>query len=511
MGRRKVFKDLESAWNTDKLWNDSDLLAESHRLFKHTKYFDKVHDDTVKALPEYTGFQDSYEKDLFILLYGSENQSNPNADWLNRRLTEEIKKCKGFPALKTVCENREMFALTASVSLFCSLTGGVISDLITNTQINQWLEVIDDLQEKIKADFRYIRQERAEIKTSTVQQQKKFLNVLNRLHDRQEQCKNLYVKLEEYYLLDSQIRAETEMAVQKATEDVNEIRNILISWGNGEGTVGCIPFDNKVLVRVKQDPQLRDISKFLGKYKEMLIEKRKNEFTYGEGEKYDLTTGNDINACLSADMALLSTPQTQPLFIHKFMNSSLTQYRKREAVTRAKGDIIACIDGSGSMSDTIAWAMALALALQKIAAEDKRKFALIQFGNKEQLRLNEFIPGVYTQAELMDAASHFFNGGTNFERPLDEAMKMIEQGYQDAEIVFITDGKCKISEDFAKGFTEFRESHKLTVTGILLDDSDSNCGDSLRPFCNRIYRTSTTDSDDIAAALLRQIDDGEAA
>ncbi len=511
MGRRKVFKDLESAWNTDKLWNDSDLLAESHRLFKHTKYFDKVHDDTVKTLPEYTGFQDSYEKDLFILLYGSENQSNPNADWLYRRLTEDIKNCKGFPALKAVCESRELFALTASVSLFCSLIGSLISDLIIDAQIDKLLEITNSLKEKIKADFRYIRQERAEIKNSTAQRQKRFLKVINRLHDRQEQCKNLYTKLEECYLLDTQIKAKAEEAVQKAAKDVSQLRNILISWGDGEGTIGCIPFDNKVLKRVKQDSRLLEISKFLGKYKEMLIDKRKNGFTYGEGEKYDLTTGHDINACLSADMALLSTPQTQPLFIHKFMNSSLTQYRKREAVTRAKGDIIACIDGSGSMSDTIAWAMALALALQEIAAEEDRKFALIQFGSKEQLRLNEFIPGVYTQAELMDAASHFFNGGTNFERPLDEAMKMIEQGYQDAEIVFITDGKCKISEDFAKGFTEFRESHKLTVTGILLDDSDSNCGDSIKPFCNRIYRTSTTDVNDIAEDLLRRIDDGEVA
>ena len=163
------------------------------------------------------------------------------------------------------------------------------------------------------------------------------------------------------------------------------------------------------------------------------------------------------------------------------------------------------------MSDTIAWAMALALALQEIAAEDKRKFALIQFGSKGQSRIDEFIPGLYTHEDIMDAASHFFDGGTNFERPLGEAMTLIEQGYQDAEIVFITDGECKISEEFAKRFTEFRESHMLTVTGILVDNSDSNCGDCIKPFCNRIYRTSTTDVNDIAEDLLRRIDNGAAA
>ena len=210
-------------------------------------------------------------------------------------------------------------------------------------------------------------------------------------------------------------------------------------------------------------------------------------------------------------MALLSTPQTQPLFIHKFMNGSLTQYRKREAVAKAKGDIIVCVDGSGSMSGVIAWAMALALALQETAAEDNRKFALIQFGDKDELRMDEFLPGLYTPEDVMNAASYFFNGGTNFERPLNEVMQLIEKGYHDAEVAFITDGRCKISDEFAKRFVEFREIHKLTITGILLDESNSNCGASLQPFCNRLYRTSTMNKNAIAEDLLKRIDSGDAA
>ena len=136
---------------------------------------------------------------------------------------------------------------------------------------------------------------------------------------------------------------------------------------------------------------------------------------------------------------------------------------------------------------------------------------MIQFGSKSQTRIDEFIPGVYTQEDIMNAASHFFNGGTDFERPLQKAIQLIEKGYQDAEIVFITDGECTVSDEFAEQFTKFREGHKLTVTGILIDESDSSCGDSLKPFCNRLYRTSTTDRNDIAADLLRRIDDSEAA
>ena len=290
-----------------------------------------------------------------------------------------------------------------------------------------------------------IKTERHAIKNASPTRQSKFLKTLNRVFDRQKQRENLLDKLDELFFRYSQVTKELEMAIRDAENEILALQNILISWGNEAGQGSDISLNAKVLDRVREDTKLFEISQLLGKYKKMLIDKRKNSFTYGEGEKYDLTTGNDINTCLSADMALLSTPQTQPLFIHKFMNGSLTQYRKREAVAKAKGDIIVCVDGSGSMSGVIAWAMALALALQEIAAEDNRKFALIQFGDKDELRMDEFLPGLYTPEDVMNAASYFFNGGTNFERPLNEVMQLIEKGYQNAEVAFVTDGKCRMT------------------------------------------------------------------
>lgn len=509
--RRNVFRDINSALDAEWIWNKKTLFSDNRRLFQFTRYFDKVFEDTRKTMPELPYFYDSYENDLFILLYSDVIPLNPNADWLKKRLTEDIKRCKSFFQLKPVCENRELFALVAAESVFQSLLNATIFKLSKNEPLKQYMDIIDALKAKINADMKYLLLEKTNIKKSNSKQQKQFLKVFNRMNDRMKQCDNLYSKMEDCYLKEQQIQQDIETAVQEALEQVNEIRHTLISWGNDSGTVGNVHFDAEILKRVKSEPKLRDISMLLGKYKEMLIDKRKNSFTYGEGEKYDLTAGNDINACLSSDLALLSTPQTQSLFLHKYMNGNLTQYRKREATTKAKGDIIVCIDGSSSMSEVIAWAMAIAFALWEIAKEDKRKFALIQFGNKNQIRIDEFIPETYTSKDGMDAASHFFNGGTNFERPLGEAMRLIETGYHDAEIAFITDGECMISDQFSKEFLEFRETHKLTVSGILIDDSDSNCGASLQPFCNRIYRSSTLDKNDIAADLIKRIDDGEAA
>lgn len=510
MSKRNVFKDLNSALNSEWLWNCQEYSLNNQRLFRYTKYYDRLYQDMQRQLSGVSDGYHDFEKDLFTLLYTERSEKNPSADWIYRKIAGTMNKSNVFPSLKALCEGKEIFAAIGASYLFQKIND-IIGDLLLNEQIEKYRSVVKELERKITIDVQYIKTERNAIKNAPPTKHSKFLKTLNCVFDRQKQRENLLDKLDELFFRYSQVTKELEMAIRDAEKEILELQNVLISWGNEAGQGSDISLNTKILDRVRKDAKLLEISQLLGKYKKMLIDKRKNSFTYGEGEKYDLTTGNDINTCLSADMALLSTPQTQPLFIHKFMNGGLTQYRKREAVAKAKGDIIVCVDGSGSMSGVIAWAMALALALQEIAAEDKRKFALIQFGDKDELRIDEFLPGLYTPEDVMDAASHFFDGGTNFERPLNEVMQLIEKGYHDAEVAFITDGRCKISDEFAKRFVEFREIHKLTITGILLDESNSNCGASLQPFCNRLYRTSTMNKNAIAEDLLKRIDSGDAA
>ncbi len=42
----------------------------------------------------------------------------------------------------------------------------------------------------------------------------------------------------------------------------------------------------------------------------------------------------------------------------------------------------------------------------------------------------------------MNAAETFLDGGTDFERPLDEAIQLMNAGFENADIVFLTDGLC---------------------------------------------------------------------
>ena len=90
---------------------------------------------------------------------------------------------------------------------------------------------------------------------------------------------------------------------------------------------------------VRNNDTLKKISVMLGKYREIIADKRKNSFSYGLGEKYDITYGNDISNCLSSELALLGAPETEILFFKRYYEKHLQQYRKREPSVKGDGDI----------------------------------------------------------------------------------------------------------------------------------------------------------------------------
>ena len=59
----------------------------------------------------------------------------------------------------------------------------------------------------------------------------------------------------------------------------------------------------------------------------------------------------------------------------------------------------------------------------------------------------------------------------------------------------------KVSDEFAERFTEAKLKNRLTVTGILLS-ADDDCGKSLLPFCDKIYRLGDMSADEIALEVI---------
>lgn len=151
-----------------------------------------------------------------------------------------------------------------------------------------------------------------------------------------------------------------------------------------------------------------------------------------------------------------------------------------------------------------AWGKAVALTLLEIAADGGRSFALVHFSGSRSIQTDLFRPGAYTAADKMAAAEIFLGGGTNFETPMSEALRLMqEEGFENADVVFITDGQCTLSNEYLEQLRAEQAARRFTVTGILLDKGKPGRTFSLKEFCQDIYRTSELTGEEVVGALVR--------
>lgn len=132
-----------------------------------------------------------------------------------------------------------------------------------------------------------------------------------------------------------------------------------------------------------------------------------------------------------------------------------------------------CEDGSSSMGgDRELWAKAVMGALLDIARRQKRIFRLIHFGSPGLIvEINFEKPSDYTVDRVLDAFELFMNSGTDFATPLNKAVEYLKIEHRDtgrvsADIVFVTDGECSVTDQFQSWFQEEKDRLGFTLWGV---------------------------------------------
>ena len=303
---------------------------------------------------------------------------------------------------------------------------------------------------------------------------------------------------------ESMIAMVISKSLEKSVEKVEEIRNILNAWGNASPENMTMETKKEIVDRVKKNRRFELMAKLVGRYREIAAQEMKNDYTYGRGERYDIELGNDLSRLITSEYAYLSMPETMPLFIKKYQAKGLKQYRRRDRVKKGCGNMIVCADESDSTKGgKDFWCKALSIALLDITIRNNKNFAYVHFST--DVLINEINRTNYNSKSVMDMASVFLGGGTNFEKALTEAKKLLDkEEYRYADLVFITDGECDLDDRFIKEFLESKKKMKFKVTGILLDKGNGSVSDiSLKKFCDRIYRTSEMADDEITKKIIK--------
>jgi uncharacterized protein with von Willebrand factor type A (vWA) domain len=502
--------------------NTLDATGFTERVLKSTRLenhiYKELHDDheTLGKL-ETEGLKklNSFKKlahDAFQSCYAinprfnAEEHLTASAKKINRFMLNHIMNDAAYPAVKAICEGKELPAIEAAAEFMAKLLPQLDALLKAATGEKERANVLDKLElqhEEMLAQLANLLNKQRENPDDTDLRQK-VVKLANRAESKSGQIADLGAMIDRKLQANGEtVKQIVATAFKTAAEKAEAVQNILLSWGDGAGEMRKTPINTALLNKVKASPRLMDIAKYLGRYKEMLSQTRKNGFAYGRGEKYDVEYGNHISKALTSELSLLAAPELIPLFLRKHQNKQLKQYRRREAIIKGGGDIIVCLDESGStFGDPIAWGRAVAFTLLDICQANKRGFALIHFANTA---VSDIFPpeDKHTTEHFLSAAETFLNGGTNFEAPIKAAVDIIEnQHFENADVVFITDGICQVSEDFKQWLTEKQTALKFTITGILLDVG-ANLDFSLKAFADKVYRTSELCVDEITRELIK--------
>ena len=488
------------------------------RVLKSTKIEQAIYEDLSSDCEELSEYEvkgrdklktfGSLINDVFQSVYGivprytDESDMSALSKTFNKGILENLMADDSYTSIKSVCEGKELPAIGATEeftekllenldSIMRKTTGGKGKVDALNEMEKTKSEILSQLSDLLKK-----REDLPEEQREAVE--RKIVNKANSFLSKNEQIQ-MYANLIENGMKQNgkSIKDAIAVSMQAALERANSVKNGVMAWGNGDPKMQKNPLNTEILKRTAKSSKLRYIAQFLGRYVEMLNSKRLAGYTYGRGEKYDIEYGNNISKALTSEVAMLSSPELMPLFLKKYQQKGLKQYRRREPEYKGKGDIIVCLDESTStFGDNQAYGMAVAMVLYQICRINKSNFALVHFASDIKTDFFSKDEEVSSQ-RILDCAETFLDGGTNFEKPLREVFALTGSGKMvKPDIVFITDGICSVSEAFLELFEEFKTDTGAKLTGILLDEGD--CFEfSLQKFSDKVYRTSELLKDEI--------------
>jgi uncharacterized protein with von Willebrand factor type A (vWA) domain len=307
-------------------------------------------------------------------------------------------------------------------------------------------------------------------------------------------------------------------SLEKAIEKTKEVTEMIRNWGlDQDETFEYRSYEEKLelLDQLRNSPKLKQIADLAGRMKRLALNSQHTKIKRGTDEIYDITQGGDIGRIIPSELMKFRHPIYKRVFMKDLTEGTLFQYEYRGKEKKAKGPIVCCIDSSGSMSgQSEIWSKAVAMALLDIARAQKRSFHVIHFSSSyyhhstDNLHTNTFLKDdAYNIEEVIDMATYFIGGGTQFEPPLNAARDCIdlEEKFSKADIVFVTDGEAAVTPQWNTDFIKWKKERKVSVFSIIIDSGYGSTA-TLDLFSTSVQRLSSINDygDTIALSLFDQ-------
>src|SRR5438034_1213967 len=258
--------------------------------------------------------------------------------------------------------------------------------------------------------------------------------------------------------------------------DLEGAVELVAAWSAGPGEETRLPPAVKLqLMRnLVRNPRLRRIARLFGRYRRMGLADREAKALLASEEVVDFVQGGEVARALAAELANFAMREREDLFYSKVVQHQLLTYELWQLHERPR-PVYLCLDNSGSMSgEKEVWAKASALALAHMALQHGRSVEIVLFGDAaDPLRVVSLDPrdkGPIRLEKVLDVASYFLGGGTDFQKPLSHVLDTILAGHEASgnDLLFVSDGLCPLPEAFVRRFLEAKGRHNIRLTTVVI-------------------------------------------
>lgn len=248
-------------------------------------------------------------------------------------------------------------------------------------------------------------------------------------------------------------------------------------WGVEPGVVQQMDYAQRAALaeRLIQNPKVKKLTEMIGAMTRTALEAQSRKVYYLPEEVVDVTVGVDLDRLLPEELLAFCDPDLELDFFHRYTEETLLQYKMRGQEKLSKGGIVYLMDNSGSMAgEKEMWAKGAGLGMLAIARQQRRPFYGCHFSSKSQLKCFDFRdPKDITLDRVLMYAEHMWNGGTDFEAPLNKAVSIFAEEFEvtgavEGDVVLATDGMCGVSPEFMSRFKAEQERMGFRVYGLAI-------------------------------------------
>lgn len=482
--KRKLKKNVNATVIDTHMYKDSvaDIEMVRDKLFENNKK-----DEFVEQLTE----------DLFHCLYKVNPEINHEKDVveeqrLSHQVLSSLVKSENFEKLRanTVAN---LFNSTLSLS---SVQEQAMKTIDEYTKRNKELK---DMMKKI-SEAKKTRNRMDDLQNQGKDSSKTKEKLDNLLNDIDNSMANTQFDLVD--MVD-----ELTKGLSNTTDTLNGVNSMLDGFGGQESSqVRKLPYNEKIALAkaVKNSHKFKDLHEQLGRMNQMVNKVGKKPSPYGH-TICDIGIGANLPKVLSSELINLTDRDLENNFYKKYSNKTLLEF-KTDGQEDGRGPIVICLDESGSMTGVReVWSKAFCVACIQLASRQKRNCKVIIFSNRVK-REFEFDKKKLDINKLVDFVEYFSRGGTNYDEPLEMALKTIEESkYKKADILFVTDGEpsSDVDTELIKKINIAKEVKNFRVQSVLIGSGVSS--KSVKPFSDSFVRISDLSNDGMMMDVFENI------